>query len=62
MRFRDQLAQVINQIEPEHRAVVVDSLRFSDGNPENFELELTAAVWDHPDLPVQDILHQLMVD
>jgi hypothetical protein len=62
MRFRDQLAQVINQIEPEHRTVVADSLRFSDGTPESFELELTSAVWDHPDLPVQDILHQLMVD
>ena len=62
MKFREHLAQIISDLSPEHRSVVVDSMRFSDGTPQSFELELTAARWDHPDLPVQDIMNQMVVD
>ena len=62
MLFRKQLAQAISELEPEYRAVVADSLRHSDGTPQSFEMELTAAQWEHPHLPVRQILQQIMVD
>lgn len=62
MKFREHLAQIVSQLAPEHRVPVAESIRFSDGSPQSFAMELTAAGWDHPDLPVQEILDQMVVD
>lgn len=62
MKFREHLAQIISQLEPEHRVPVADALRASDGTPASFQQELQCQTWDYPDLPVQDILFQIVVD
>lgn len=62
MKFREHLAQIVSQLEPEYRVPVADALRASNGSPSGFEQELQSQVWDFPDLPVQRILQQIMVD
>jgi hypothetical protein len=61
-KFAQQVRQVINSLDAEHRTVVADSLSFSDGTLASFELELTAARWEHPALPVEEIMQQVLVD
>jgi hypothetical protein len=62
MKFREHLAQVISQLAPEHRMPVAEALRASDGTAQSFEQELQAATWEHPELPVQDIMQSMVVD
>lgn len=62
MKFREHLSQIVSQLAPEHRVPVADALRASDGTVIGFQQELEAQVWDHPDLPVEQILHRVMVD
>jgi predicted metal-dependent peptidase len=54
--------QMINSLEPEFRIPVVNALRSSDGSLLSFQQELSAQVWDTPDLPVQDILDRVAFD
>jgi hypothetical protein len=53
---------IINALDPEHRIPVVNALRLSDGTLLSFQQELTAQVWETPDLPVQDILDRVAFD
>jgi hypothetical protein len=53
---------MINSLEPEYRISVVNALRLSDGTLLSFQQELTAQVWETPDLPVQDILDRVAFD
>jgi hypothetical protein len=62
MKFREHLSQIVSQLEPEYRVPVADALRMSDGTPVSFEQELQAQTWEHPGLPVEQILQQVMVD
>jgi len=62
MKFRDQLARIISGLAPEHRIPVADALRHSNGDLLEFEQELRAAAWDHPELPVDDIMQSMVVD
>ncbi len=57
-----RINQMINSLEPECRIPVVNALRASDGTVLSFSQELSAQTWDHPELPVQDILDKLMFD
>jgi hypothetical protein len=62
MKFREHLAQIISALDPEHRVPVADALRASNGDPINFQQELQSQIWDHPELPVDHLLQQIMVD
>jgi hypothetical protein len=53
---------MINSLEPEYRISVVNALRLSDGTLLSFQQELSAQVWETPDLPVQDILDRVAFD
>ena len=57
-----RIAAVINTIEPEFRIPVVNALRASDGTVLSFQQELSAQIWDTPDLPVQEILDKIIFD
>jgi hypothetical protein len=57
--FEQQVREVINGLDSEHRTAVAQSLEFSNGSPASFELELVAAHWEDPTLPVQYIMGQL---
>jgi hypothetical protein len=57
-----RINQMINSLEPEFRIPVVNALRSSDGSLLSFQQELSAQVWDTPDLPVQDILDRVAFD
>jgi hypothetical protein len=49
-------------IEREFRVPVSVAFKQSDGTFLSFQQELSAQVWDHPDLPVQEILDKLAYD
>lgn len=57
--FKQSIARVINEVPREFKAPVMQAFDNSDGTYLNFEQELTAQVWDHPELPIQDILDRL---
>ena len=57
-----RINKMINDLEPEYRIPVVNALRNSDGTLLSFQQELSAQVWDTPDLPVQDILDRVAFD
>jgi hypothetical protein len=57
-----RINQMINSLEPECRIPVVNALRASDGTFVSFQQELSAQVWDNPELPVQDILDRVAFD
>jgi hypothetical protein len=57
-----RINQMINTLEPEFRIPVVNALRSSAGTLISFQQELSAQVWDTPDLPVQDILDRVAFD
>lgn len=57
-----RINKMINDLEPEYRMPVVNALRNSDGTLLSFQQELSAQVWDTPDLPVQDILDKVAFD
>ncbi len=59
-QFNQQLSQVINSLAPEFRVPVADALRASDGTLLSFEQELQAQVWEHPDLPLEQIMQQVV--
>ena len=59
-KFMQQVNAVIQGLDREHRAVVVEAAEFSDGSQASFELELVAASWEHPELPVSAIMDQLV--
>lgn len=62
MQFRDHLAQIVSQLEPEHRLPVAEALRASGDDVMQFQQELQSQTWEHPDLPVDTIMNQIMVD
>lgn len=57
-----RINRMINSLEPEFRIPVVNALRASDGTLLSFQQELSAQVWDTPELPVQDILDLVAFD
>lgn len=57
-----RINKMINSLDPEYRMPVVNALRNSDGTLLSFQQELSAQVWDTPDLPVQDILDKVAFD
>ncbi len=57
-----RINQMINSLEPEFRIPVVNALRSSDGTLLSFQQELSAQVWDTPELPVQDIMDRVAFD
>ena len=57
-KFQQQLNAVMQNLDREHRAVVAEAAEFSDGSQDSFELELVAAAWEHPELPVRAIMDQ----
>ena len=57
-KFQQQLNAVMQNLDREHRAAVAEAAEFSDGSPASFELELVAAAWEHPGLPVSTIMDQ----
>ena len=52
--------KVAQTLPREFRSPVVEALNNSDGTLDSFQAELSSQTWDHPDLPVQDILDKLM--
>jgi len=60
MQFREHLNQVINSLDREHRIPVSQALSQCDGTPASFEQELQAQVWEHPDLPLEQIMQQVV--
>ena len=52
--------KVAQTLPREFRSPVVEALNNSDGTLSSFQAELASQTWDHPDLPVQDILDKLM--
>lgn len=58
-QFRQQLDQVINGLEPEFRIPVITALTACSGSVQDFEQELQAMTWDHPNLPVAELVHRL---
>jgi hypothetical protein len=57
-----RVKMVVNNIEPEFRVPVVNALQASDGTLLSFQQELSAQVWDMPELPVQDIMDRVAFD
>lgn len=57
-----RINRMINALEPEFRIPVVNALRSSDGTLLSFQQELSAQVWDMPELPVQDIVDLIAFD
>jgi len=53
---------MLNSLDPEFRIPVVNALRASDGTLLSFQQELSAQVWDTPELPVQDIMDRIAFD
>ena len=53
---------MLNSLDPEFRIPVVNALRASDGTLLSFHQELSAQVWDTPELPVQDIMDRIAFD
>lgn len=49
----------INDIDPEFRIPVITALNASDGTVSGFISELQAAVWEIPDLPVDEIVSHI---
>lgn len=58
-KFDQQFTKLIGSMDREWRLPVAEAFRDSDGTVSGFEQELRAQIWDHPDLPVEDIMHQL---
>ena len=54
------VTQAMPRIDREYRASVYDAFRNSDGTMPSFQTELSAMVWENPELPVQDILDILV--
>lgn len=61
MSLNQYIISMQNNLEVEHRRAVFQALAFSDGSFSSFAQELTAQIWDYPDLPVQDILDMITV-
>lgn len=53
------LTQIINDLPCEYRAPVAQAVSFSDGSRDSIRSEIQSLVWEHPDLPVDDILERL---
>lgn len=57
-----RINMMLNSLDPEFRIPVVNALRASDGTLLSFQQELSAQVWDTPELPVQDIMDRIAFD
>lgn len=57
--LEQKIRYIINALEPEYRSTVTESLNHCDGTLPSFELELTAARWENPRLPVAYIMDLL---
>ena len=60
MNINNAVTQLGNQLPREYRKAVHNALSNSDGTFTSFQAELSAQSWDYPDLPVQDILDNLV--
>lgn len=54
-----QLHNVMSSIDREFRIPVSVAFKQSDGTFDSFAKELSAQTWDHPTLPVQEILDKI---
>ena len=63
MRVIDaRVSAVINSVDREFRVPVMEAARLSDGTLLSFQQELSAQVWDYPELNVEDILTRVSYD
>ena len=51
------VCRVINDLDPEFRIPVITAFNVSDGTIIGFRQELESALWDIPDLPVEEIMN-----
>lgn len=54
-----QLDRILAKADVEHRVPIHEAWHTCDGTPSNFEQELYAQSWEHPNLPVQEIMQRL---
>jgi len=57
-----RLQNLLLEIDREFRNPVARAFAQSDGSFASFAQELSAAAWDYPELPVQDILDKVAYD
>lgn len=57
-----RIQELLLTLEREFRMPVAKAFKSSDGSFASFASELSAMVWDHPELPVQDILDKISYD
>lgn len=57
-----RVRELINSLDPEFRVPVSQALRACDGSLLSFQQELAAQTWDHPSLPVQEIVDRVAFD
>ena len=57
-----RLHELINTLDMEHRVPVAKAYKQCDGSWASFAQELSAQSWEHPELPVQDILDKVSYD
>lgn len=54
-----QLHEIMSSIDREFRIPVSVAFKQSDGTFDSFAQELSAQTWDHPAIPVQEILDKI---
>jgi len=62
MRFCQHLSKVVSSLNLEHRRPVAEALDLCDGEAGLFRQELQSQTWEYPDLPVEEIVQQIVVD
>ena len=57
-----RIGRVLDSLDREFRPAVLDAVKHCDGTLLSFQEELSAQTWDHPTLPVDDIINRISYD